>query len=231
MAVPQKETITFLTTQPILPNTAPTITTERLVLRPFLANDLKAFHILRSDPEGMLHSPTHRPDAEESVSAEKVRPMLPPQNRTSGTETYLYAVEERRNPGVLVGDMGCHVARPGHEEVGYQLARALWGNGLATEGLKAFMEHWWLLERKETQRTVTVDDDDPFFAPPQFTRTVTVDGKEMRYSPEVVRALVETVHVRSIKVLEKCGFTKSREIDPKNGDYLFELVCRNPGEE
>jgi hypothetical protein len=48
-------------------------------------------------------------------------PSLPSWNRTDGRLTYLLGVEERSNPGILIGDMGCHDANPRTEEVGYML--------------------------------------------------------------------------------------------------------------
>lgn len=43
--------------------------------------------------------------------------------------------------GVLIGDMGCHDANPGTEEVGYMFLDEFRGKGYATEALKAYLDH------------------------------------------------------------------------------------------
>jgi hypothetical protein len=69
----------------------------------------------------MRYSQVQRPDVDIAFTKTKLDPSLPPQNRADGTLTYLLGVKERSNSGILIGDMGCHDANLGTEEVGYML--------------------------------------------------------------------------------------------------------------
>jgi RimJ/RimL family protein N-acetyltransferase len=130
------------TTCPVLPNETPTITTPRLIIRPLHHLDLAAYHKIRTSPAVMKFSQLQRTDVDIAFTKTKLDPSLPPQNRADGTLTYLLGVEERSNPGLLIGDMGCHDANPGTEEVGYMFMDEFWGKGYATEALKAYLDHY-----------------------------------------------------------------------------------------
>ena len=84
----------------------------------------------------MRYSQLQRPDVDIAFTKTKLDPSLPPQNRADGTLTYLLGVEERSNSGVLIGDMGCHDANPGTEEVGYMLLDEFWGKVMLPRVLK-----------------------------------------------------------------------------------------------
>jgi hypothetical protein len=101
-------------TCPVLPIETPIIPTLRLILRPLLRSDLAIYHKIRSSPAVMRYSQLQRPDVDVAFTKTKLDPSLAPQNRADGTLTYLFGVEERSNPGVLIGDMGCHDANPGN---------------------------------------------------------------------------------------------------------------------
>jgi len=108
----------------------PTLSTERLTLRPFREEDHVALHDLMQDPE-VVH-----------FINEDRRPTLPEAWRmVSGWLGHwalrgygAWAVEERAS-GVLVGRIGFinPVGWPGLE-LGYMLGRPYWGRGYATEG-------------------------------------------------------------------------------------------------
>jgi RimJ/RimL family protein N-acetyltransferase len=117
------------TTCPVLPSETPTIATPRLIIRPLHYSDLAAYHKIRTSPAVIKSSQLQRPDADIAFTKTKLDPSLPPQNRADGTLTYLLGVEERSNPGVLIGDMGCHDANPGTEEAGYMFMDNFWERG------------------------------------------------------------------------------------------------------
>lgn len=215
----------ILTTQPVLPTPAPTILTECLILRPLVAADLPAYHVIRSDPEVMRFNLGHVPDPDEAFTAMKLNPFLEPRNRQDGIETYIFGIEERCNPGVLLGDMGCSIAEPGREEIGYMLSRACWEKGYATEGLKAFLMHWWgEIERKEIVREVEDEVEDKAEGDRHWAM---FEGERLDYRREVLRALAEVDNIGSRRVLEKCGFLKMKEFEI-HGDKLIEFELRRP---
>ena len=110
-----------------------TLTTERLVLRDWCEADLAPFAALNADPEVMRHFPAPLSRAESDALAARVREALAAQGWG------LWAAERE---GAFIGFIG--LARPRFEahftpcvEVGWRLARAAWGQGLATEGARA----------------------------------------------------------------------------------------------
>lgn len=213
------------TTRPVLPNEILTITTPRLILRPLQASDLAVYHEIRTSTAVMKHSQLRKPDPDLAFTKTKLDPSLLPQSRAAGTETYLLGVEERSHPGILIGDMGCHDASPGKEELGYMFLERFWGKGYATEALQAYLNHYWSLERWEYD----VDDKG------------SIDGREEKSEeqqqqrireevlrPEVVRAIVEVENEGSIKVLRKCGFNETRRFLHENGAWRVELEIERP---
>ncbi len=114
-----------------------TLETERLLLRPFREADLDAYARICADPEVMRHmgdgQPLSRPDAWRQMAFFLGHWQL----RGFG----LWAAEHRAT-GALIGRIGLHQPEgwPGLE-VGWLLGRAWWGQGLATEGGRAALEH------------------------------------------------------------------------------------------
>ncbi len=157
----------------------------------------------------MKHSQFQRPDPDLAFTKTRLDPSLPPQNRAAGTETYLLGVEERSNPHVLIGDMGCHDASPGNEEVGYMFLDEYWGKGYATEALNAYLEHYWSLQREVCEVDAGEGED----------------GEEV---PEVLRAITEAENEGSLKVLGKVGFKETRRFMHGNGAMRVDLELERP---
>lgn len=114
----------------------PTLTTERLVLRPFAEADVEPLHALMQDPDVMRYVgdrrvPT-RPETWRAVAGWIGHWSL----RGHG----LWAVEEAAS-GEVVGRAGLinPIDWPG-PEVGYLLGRRWWGRGYATEAARAAMD-------------------------------------------------------------------------------------------
>lgn len=117
----------------------PTLTTERLVLRPWRPEDRAPFAALNADPEVAAHLPAPLTREESDAFADRIEAGFVHDGFG------LWAVEV---PGVapFVGFVG--LARPGFEahftpavEIGWRLARAHWGRGYVTEGGRAVLTH------------------------------------------------------------------------------------------
>lgn len=84
----------------------------------------------------------------------------------------------------------------------------MWGKGYATETLRAWLEAYWALPRKDA----------------------TLEGKGgAQYGTEAESLLAETElgNVGSRRVLVKCGFTELRTWED-DGDQLIQYVYRPP---
>lgn len=112
-----------------------TLTTERLILRPWRDADLAPFAALNADPEVMAHFPMPLAREESDALAARIRGGL-------GAEGFgLWAVEVRGG-APFIGFVG--LAAPSFSthftpciEVGWRLARAHWGQGYASEAAEA----------------------------------------------------------------------------------------------
>jgi RimJ/RimL family protein N-acetyltransferase len=108
------------------------LTTERLLLRRFVDADREPFARLNADPEVTRYLSGPMTRAESDGLIERVR------DHWDRWGYGLYAVEVRAEPG-LVGFVGAshHRALPDDVELGWRLARGVWGRGYATEGALA----------------------------------------------------------------------------------------------
>ena len=135
------------------------ITTKRLIIRPCTEADLEDLHAVWSDPEVMGPVPSKAYDREQSRArlTEKIRH----QQRHGFSK---WAVAERAS-GKVIGECGLHYLEGGPDiELGYKLARAHWGRGLAAEAAHACLS-WAREERPE--RVVAIVD-------PANTRSVRI---------------------------------------------------------
>ncbi len=114
--------------------TVPTLTTERLILRPLRDEDLAPFVALNADPEVMKHFPAALTRAEAESMMAHMRAALA--ERGFGW----WALEA---PGVapFIGFVGLSVPHFDAPflpavETGWRLAKEHWGRGYATEGAR-----------------------------------------------------------------------------------------------
>ncbi|KAK0746352.1 acetyltransferase [Schizothecium vesticola] len=184
------------TTQPKRPfppnSTRSPITTERLLLRPFVPEDVNALHLLRIQPEVMKWTAQGRPDATLAETQAKLDPFLPPNDAA----TFNFAICLRAT-GELIGIGGNHQVNPelGWPELGYMLMEEHWGKGYATEFVAAWLGAWEGLEREEVE--VGVD-----------ARTVVKQGEGEGTAREMVLAVTTEDNPKSQKILRKCGFKR-----------------------
>jgi RimJ/RimL family protein N-acetyltransferase len=115
----------------------PTLTTERLILRPFRDDDLDAYAEICADPEVMRYlgdgKPLSRADAWRQMA------FIVGHWQLKGFG--LWAVEEKAS-GALIGRAGLLHPEgwPGFE-LGWALARQWWGKGYATEAARAGLRY------------------------------------------------------------------------------------------
>ncbi|MGE5358401.1 MAG: GNAT family N-acetyltransferase [Bacteroidales bacterium] len=114
----------------------PSIETPRLRLRSFREDDLPAYAALCADPEVMRYVRGHAIDRPEAW-----REMALFLGHWALRGYGMWAVEERAS-GALVGRIGLHYPDGWPErEVGWALAREVWGRGYATEGCRAALDY------------------------------------------------------------------------------------------
>ncbi len=107
----------------------PTITTTRLVLRPFTLEDTDPLHQILNQDGVLQYFPKSDPPPRD-----RVEKLINHQLKHWGEHGYgWWAVEQRQKPG-LMGWCGLQFLPETQEiEVGYLLGRDFWGQGFATE--------------------------------------------------------------------------------------------------
>jgi RimJ/RimL family protein N-acetyltransferase len=113
--------------------------TDRLLLRRWQDRDRAPFAAMNADPEVMAYFPSTLDRAASDLIIDRAEAALEAEG--SG----LWAVE-RREDGRFMGFVG--LARPSFKapftpclEIGWRLARDMWGHGYATEGAVAVRDH------------------------------------------------------------------------------------------
>jgi len=111
--------------------------TDRLLLRPFTADDFEQHAAICAEPEVMRYIRAGKPLSRSDSWWQMARYMGHWQLRGFG----LWAVVERAT-GRLVGHLGFLEPEGGHGfELGWALAREAWGKGYAEEGVRAALRH------------------------------------------------------------------------------------------
>jgi RimJ/RimL family protein N-acetyltransferase len=121
------------TTRPIFPMSLASFITERLLVRPYLPSDAEDMFILRSQPEVMKWTSSKVPDADIAKTREWIASALPP---IKG-DTFRFAIEERSQPGRVIGVIGIFFADP--PECGYMFRTDMWGKGLRYRGSESLV--------------------------------------------------------------------------------------------
>ncbi len=114
--------------------------TQRLRLRPLVAADAAAIGHLLDDGEMVRHianvaDPTDIRDAGEFIALMAGEALA---------RTGIALAMERTIDGQVVGCIGFGLEHDGNPELGYWVARAAWGQGLATEALRRLVRHLFL---------------------------------------------------------------------------------------
>lgn len=126
------------------------IETARLILRPYTANDLDDLFLIRSDPEVMRYVRDGKPLTWEETQANLDNIIQHYHQHDFG----LWAAVDKAN-GNLIGYCGLiYLDSTPEVEVGYMLAKAYWGKGLASEGAKACLKYGF--EQLKLSRIVAI---------------------------------------------------------------------------
>jgi ribosomal-protein-alanine N-acetyltransferase len=114
----------------------PTLTTPRLLLRPFTLADLHPLFVILQEPDIFKYFPRTSPPP-----LEKVERIINEQLVQYGQYGFgQWAVELHEIPG-LIGWCGLnHLPETDEDEVAYLLSQSVRGQGYATEGAKASLE-------------------------------------------------------------------------------------------
>jgi len=114
-----------------------TIETTRLILRPFAYDDLDALAEINRDPQVIRFIGDGKPQSSEK-SATRLNEYLEHERRHAFG--FWAAVEKTTRE--MVGFCGLQfLENSGEVEVGYRLARRVWGMGLATESATASLQY------------------------------------------------------------------------------------------
>lgn len=176
--------------RPIVPTPAKAVKTARLLLRPMTADDVAEFHLLRTQPEVMIYTASGKVDEDHTATRAWIDRHVHPND----SKTFVFAIEQLSEPGIIVGIVGSHVAEP--PTLGYMLRKEFWSLGYATEAVQGWLKEYWKLPRRELE----MQDTMPEHAQLHW------QGDAMR---EAVFAYIESGNAGSIKVLQKCGFKAS----------------------
>ncbi|KAL6892662.1 acyl-CoA N-acyltransferase [Trichoderma longibrachiatum] len=195
----QQKRVKVRTTLPILPpiEARDGIHTPRLIIRPPRLSDLPALHSLRTQPEVMKYS-SKGPDKTLQDTRKALDELLPPND----SKTYYFLIFQR-DTGDLIGRGGLHSISGrilGWPEIGYSFRPETWGKGYGTEFLKAFVENWWGLPRREAE--INID---------AMALDAGVSGDEEPFAAERLVAMIDVNNLESRRILEKSGFKAFRE--------------------
>ena len=117
------------------------IQTERLILRAWREDDVARFHAMGQDAEVMRYLGPPTTDA-------GARAMMREANETAHSFGRCFWAVERRTDRAFIGFCGVEPGPTGSPiagapEIGWRLARAAWGQGLASEAARAVLAAEW----------------------------------------------------------------------------------------
>lgn len=133
----------------------PTITTERLIIRPLLYSDLDALHELRSQADTQRHSRLRgRPDKTKDETAMSLAHL----NEDPDNLHHWYFGAFLQSTNELIAEGGlpdcAHMATSlsGWPEAEFLVHPAYWRQGYGTELFHAVMDSWWDLPRERRRQ-------------------------------------------------------------------------------
>jgi RimJ/RimL family protein N-acetyltransferase len=114
------------------------IATERLIIRDFNNSDWVDLHVLYMKPETVKYNPSGYPENEEASKKIVAGWSLQPDNAERDKYTAAIITKiDLKFVGVISLDLGDRKYRKG--EIWYKLLPDYWGQGLATEAMKAML--------------------------------------------------------------------------------------------
>ncbi|KWT62771.1 GNAT family acetyltransferase [Streptomyces albus subsp. albus] len=133
--------------------------TDRLVLRPFTADDADRLFALDNDPDVMRFINGGRPTSHEAIEERTLPRLL---HDYPCFETRGYWAAQEKGTGVFLGWFEFRPLEddnPAVAELGYRLNKAAWGRGYATEGARALIDKGFteLAVERVTANTMAVN--------------------------------------------------------------------------
>jgi len=192
--------IDVLTTLPIK-DELPIIYTDRLIIRAPIHSDIDAYYSLRTQPQAMTDSSKGIPDANLSITLNKLERLIKRDN--DSVYFFIFLKNLDGSEGNLIGDGGVHNLKSdstGWPEFGYKFKKEFWGKGYATEFGKAFMEFWANIPRKDVEIPVNPSS---------------INYYDNLYVKERLTAYTRNENLASQNVLWKLGFQSFKGL--KNG--------------
>jgi RimJ/RimL family protein N-acetyltransferase len=114
----------------------PTVTTVRLILRPFTTEDVEPLHHILGEEGVLRYFPNTNPP-----SRDRVQKMIAAQLKHWQEHGFGWWAVELRSRHGLIGWSGLQFLPETDEvEVAYLLGKAFWGQGLATEAARASLQ-------------------------------------------------------------------------------------------
>ncbi len=113
--------------------------TQRLILRPWCADDAAPFAAMSADPEVMRFFPS-------TLSAAEAAAQVAGENALFADQGLGVLPVTLRDTGAFLGCVGLHPIRPGQPpgpgvEIVWRLARSAWGQGYAPEAAQAWLDY------------------------------------------------------------------------------------------
>lgn len=126
----------------------PVLQSERLCLRPVSRHDAEALFPAYSDAELMRYW-----SSAPKATVDELRDYLTPGGIPCGRS---WGITIKQGYGTAIGTLSVIARRPGVSEIGYLVARAYWGKGVAAEAVSCLVDH---LFRAEGHRRLCADTD------------------------------------------------------------------------
>lgn len=127
---------------------------ERTLLRSFQKEDLPELIELMSDPEVMKYTGFRKPQTEE-----KIKESLSKWSNDDENGLGVWCVE-KKGSGEFVGWFMLKDTGHPYPEIGFMLAKKMWGQGLATEVSKTLLRYAFKTLKKEKVIASTVSEND-----------------------------------------------------------------------
>lgn len=139
------------------------VETERLIMRPLVEADRDAFAALHADPAVKRYFPgtSSRADADQMFDALRLR---------YNQHGYFFMATVHKASNQMVGTIGLAPLRPeisdvleipATTEIGWLLSAHMWGQGLAPEGARAWLDYGWNALGLDEIVAFTVQDNHP----------------------------------------------------------------------
>lgn len=152
-------------------------------------------------------------------------------------KAFSFSIEELGQPGVVIGSAGCFSSHGEHPQLGYIFQKETWGRGYAIEAVKAILEAYWGLGRREVdvenQDEVGMGQEGDGVQQGNATKSKALaEGKNAAgFQVETLLAATDVANAKSRRVLEKLGFVNIGEYRDwdTGGTECVRYILRRPG--